>query len=615
MAPEVINGEPYSYPVDVYSFSILLFELLSGKPPFPTDKNVFQLSNSIVSGKRPNISFVKNTAFVDMITHCWDGVPSARPSFEEIVENLLDNDAFVLNDVNSTEVAAYLKKAGLVSTVYGVSKANIERETKVAEKAPLPAPTPAPEKTETPTSGKAEATGPSLPPGVCLPGTPEWIKLSMFQKRTMSFKLRELGYIIEGDEIVKRPDNLSKERPRASTVKSHHPPNVLTAIRSPAPAPTPAPIPTPTRAPVPIPAPTPTPAPVPTPEENYNSNKSRSGSLKARFTPQIAPVPTSLPKKTESKSDDSSKFDIINKIFSEKLKSDMREEIISEIIKTVSEPIKEENSIQESSNSEQIDIFSYITEQNQKVVEFETAPPQSNEKIIEKEKIEEKKQTNPLLNVSKRPLANIHIVQRASATPHAGRATRKIRKADSMNSFKIYSQKRQRAIQEFLENETSFNSCMHELKNEYKDKLLPFINQETANIIFGDVDGWIYISDQLLCNLNIECAKGSDNAEISKCFANFNLMESSFGPFITSYNEAIVNIHHLLCKNKDFKKAIASIDENHNSLPCLLLLASQCLFRYSINLKNILDWTPMNHIDFKNLNEIYERSVKYNLIL
>lgn len=34
MAPEIINGNHYSYPVDVYSFGILVHEILTGKLPF-----------------------------------------------------------------------------------------------------------------------------------------------------------------------------------------------------------------------------------------------------------------------------------------------------------------------------------------------------------------------------------------------------------------------------------------------------------------------------------------------------------------------------------------------------------------------------------------------------
>ena len=34
MAPEILSFEPYSYKVDVYAFSLIMYELLTGKAPF-----------------------------------------------------------------------------------------------------------------------------------------------------------------------------------------------------------------------------------------------------------------------------------------------------------------------------------------------------------------------------------------------------------------------------------------------------------------------------------------------------------------------------------------------------------------------------------------------------
>lgn len=33
-APEIFTGEPYSYPIDVYSLGAVLYHLLSGRVPF-----------------------------------------------------------------------------------------------------------------------------------------------------------------------------------------------------------------------------------------------------------------------------------------------------------------------------------------------------------------------------------------------------------------------------------------------------------------------------------------------------------------------------------------------------------------------------------------------------
>jgi serine/threonine protein kinase len=34
MAPEILNGHPYNYKVDMYSFGVSMFEVLNGQVPF-----------------------------------------------------------------------------------------------------------------------------------------------------------------------------------------------------------------------------------------------------------------------------------------------------------------------------------------------------------------------------------------------------------------------------------------------------------------------------------------------------------------------------------------------------------------------------------------------------
>ena len=55
MAPEVALGKPYNEKCDVFSFGILLYEIISLKPPF--SKAIKENYRTIVSkgGKRPRI--------------------------------------------------------------------------------------------------------------------------------------------------------------------------------------------------------------------------------------------------------------------------------------------------------------------------------------------------------------------------------------------------------------------------------------------------------------------------------------------------------------------------------------------------------------------------------
>src|SRR6185369_2556767 len=44
IAPEVLNGEPYTKASDIYSFGIIMTEISSGKPPFHKRKHDISLA-------------------------------------------------------------------------------------------------------------------------------------------------------------------------------------------------------------------------------------------------------------------------------------------------------------------------------------------------------------------------------------------------------------------------------------------------------------------------------------------------------------------------------------------------------------------------------------------
>ncbi|POG57579.1 kinase-like domain-containing protein, partial [Rhizophagus irregularis DAOM 181602=DAOM 197198] len=84
MAPEVLRGKSYTPASDMYSFSMIMWELTSGVSPFNDRAHDLQLSLSICKGERPEI--IENTpqCYVNLMKKCWNEDPLNRPSASEV---------------------------------------------------------------------------------------------------------------------------------------------------------------------------------------------------------------------------------------------------------------------------------------------------------------------------------------------------------------------------------------------------------------------------------------------------------------------------------------------------------------------------------------------------
>ncbi|KAH9301727.1 hypothetical protein KI387_013310 [Taxus chinensis] len=88
MAPEMIQHRSYNYKVDVYSFGIVLWELITGMLPFQ-NMTAVQAAFAVVNrGVRPTIPQDCPTSLSEIMTRCWDANPDVRPSFSEVVRML-----------------------------------------------------------------------------------------------------------------------------------------------------------------------------------------------------------------------------------------------------------------------------------------------------------------------------------------------------------------------------------------------------------------------------------------------------------------------------------------------------------------------------------------------
>ncbi|KAG0563697.1 hypothetical protein M758_8G050300 [Ceratodon purpureus] len=92
MAPEMISHKHYSKKVDVYSFGIVLWELVTGLLPFE-DMTPVQVAYAVVNKNlRPTIPDDCPAALRHLMEHCWIANPERRPNFYQIVQTLEDLD-------------------------------------------------------------------------------------------------------------------------------------------------------------------------------------------------------------------------------------------------------------------------------------------------------------------------------------------------------------------------------------------------------------------------------------------------------------------------------------------------------------------------------------------
>ncbi|KAH3757163.1 serine/threonine-protein kinase STY8 [Pelomyxa schiedti] len=90
MAPEVVTGTDYDLKADVYSFGVMLYQMVTGQTPFQEVTNHFEVTRKLLNGERPEIVAPPGVCgkAIELIPKCWAPDPATRPTFEVILHQL-----------------------------------------------------------------------------------------------------------------------------------------------------------------------------------------------------------------------------------------------------------------------------------------------------------------------------------------------------------------------------------------------------------------------------------------------------------------------------------------------------------------------------------------------
>jgi serine/threonine protein kinase len=106
-APEMFREGEYTNKADVFSFGLVLYEILVGSAVFPSSEYSLPVMKRILAGEMPEIPAKCGQFMQNLISRCWSLNPGDRPSFDQILEEFQRSNFAIVPGADPDELKSY----------------------------------------------------------------------------------------------------------------------------------------------------------------------------------------------------------------------------------------------------------------------------------------------------------------------------------------------------------------------------------------------------------------------------------------------------------------------------------------------------------------------------